>query len=242
MKRMICSFFAVMLLFCACAQPEPQGAGGSRVRSAVQSGELQFQPPSSEDVVANIHTSEGDIRVVLYPEYAPLAVENFCTLAQQGEYDGSSFHRVVKDFVVQAGDVSEDETPGRSIWGSPLLTEHTDKLHHYSGALCMAAHGGQDTHLSQFYIVATPQDNLQSEQALDSLRQAGLREEVVQAYEQAGGAPYLDNTATIFGQVYSGMDVVDEIASASVNEQSTPEQDIIIHSITIEQYDEVGEG
>ncbi|MDY3024118.1 MAG: peptidylprolyl isomerase, partial [Streptococcus hyovaginalis] len=63
-----------------------------------------------------ISTNLGDITVKLFPKYAPLAVENFITHAKEGYYDGLTFHRVIKDFMVQTGDPNGDGTGGKSIW------------------------------------------------------------------------------------------------------------------------------
>ena len=69
---------------------------------------------------ATLHTNHGDIEVVLFPEQAPKAVENFVTLAKQGYFDGLTFHRVVKDFVIQSGDPTGSGTGGqRSHGGRP---------------------------------------------------------------------------------------------------------------------------
>lgn len=236
---------AVVALLAACGRgdsssaSEPEvvpGTGGSKKRHEVESGELQFQPPAEGAPIAVIETSAGEIRMVLYPEVAPLAVENFTALAQAGYYDGTVFHRVVHDFVIQGGDGTGTGKGGASIWGQPYQTERSDKLHHYSGTVAMAAaDGAADTHLSQFYVLATPQDNL-DEAALAQLRDAGLREDVVQAYGQAGGAPWLDNTDTVFAQVYAGMDVVDAIAAAALNEDGSPRRPVEIISVRIESY------
>ena len=63
-----------------------------------------------------------------------------------------------------------------------------------------------------------------------------MRSEVVQAYRDGGGAPYLDNLNTVFGQIYSGMDVVDAICSVPVSDDGTPSEDVILESVTIGTY------
>ncbi len=237
---------AIMLLLsicllCACqgsaASSDVVTVGGSTKRDTIQSESVQFSPPGDDEVYATITTNHGDIRVILYPQYAPLAVENFCTLATLGFYDDTVFHRIIEDFIIQAGDATGSGLQGSTIWGTPFATESTDLLRHYSGALCVAAVDGEElAGTSQFYIVATPQ-NVLDETALQTMQTAGWSQEVIDTYAQAGGAPYLDHTDTVFGQVIAGMDVVDAICSVSVDENSyRPKNDIIIESITIENY------
>jgi peptidyl-prolyl cis-trans isomerase B (cyclophilin B) len=211
--------------------------GGSTRREAVVSDELQFVWPADDAVFATLRTSRGDVRLVLYPRLAPLAVENFCTLAEMGYYDSTEFHRVVRGFVIQGGDATGLGAGGHTIWGNVFDSEPSDQLHHYSGALCAAPIGGQSgAHNSQFYIVATAQDNV-SEATAANLRNSGMRAEVAEAYRQAGGAPYLDYTDTVFGQVVGGMDVVDTIAALPVEDGGNrPKNAVLIEGVTLENW------
>ncbi len=240
-RRLACLGLACLLAACgagggesASSQPQPEYVGGSTRREAVTSSEVQYIWPQSDAVFATIETSKGNIRAVLYPEYAPLAVENFCTLAEMGYYGDTEFHRVVRGFVIQGGDA--DGSGGHSIWGAPIQTERSDALYHFSGALCLAgADGKADTHLSQFYIVATPQGNL-SEEALARLSAVGRRSAVVNTYRDAGGAPWLDYTDTVFGQVVEGMDVVDAIASVGTDEADRPSSPVTVNAVRLENW------
>ena len=99
----------------------------------------------------------------------------------------------------------------------------------------MAHAGDSDENMSQFFIVATPSDSVDKDFA-DKLTELGVRSEVVQAYRDGGGAPYLDNLNTVFGQIYSGMDVVDAICSVPVSDDGTPSEDVILESVTIGSY------
>ena len=84
-----------------------------------------------------------------------MAVENFVGLAQQGYYNGLSFHRVIEGFLVQTGDATGTGAGGSTIWnGNSYPNEISDRLHHYAGAVAMAhAPDGASGNLSQFYIV-----------------------------------------------------------------------------------------
>lgn len=245
MKKLSALLLAVLLFCClalaGCTAPpddsEPEIVGGSTRREPVVSEELQFVWPADNSVFATLETGRGTIRLVLYPDEAPLAVENFCTLAQQGYYDGTSFHRIVEDFIIQGGDATGTGKGGASIWGRVYHTEISDKLHHYAGAVCAApVNGERDSHASQFYIVATPQSSV-SEASLANLQNSGMRQAVIEAYRQAGGAPYLDYTDTVFGQVIEGMDVVDTIVKMGVEEDTdTPKNPVLVEKVTIQNW------
>lgn len=94
----------------------------------------------------------GTIKAVLFEEDAPKAVENFITHAEEGYYDGLTFHRVINDFMIQGGDPKGDGTGGESVWGESFEDEFTDNLYNFRGALSMA-NSGKDTNGSQFFIV-----------------------------------------------------------------------------------------
>ena len=90
---------------------------------------------------------------------------------------------------------------------------------------------------SVFYVVQTlPGDQSVTQELVDAMNAAGYRPEVVSAYQTAGGAPYLDYTDTVLGQVYEGMDVVDTIGQTGVDENQKPTEEITINSVSIETY------
>ena len=223
----VVSLFAAGLMFgCGAASSRPP---------QFESDELQFTSPQNGDTIAVFDTNMGTFRAVLFPALAPLAVENFVTLAKQGYYNGVLFHRVVKDFVTQGGDPTATGSGGESIWGSPFADEFTDSLHNYTGALSMA-NSGENTNTSQFFIVDASADSVSTTLA-GQMQTGGYRQAVIDAYRAVGGAPYLDGKHTGFGQIYSGMDVVDKIAAVSVDEKTDrPKKDVVIESITIDTY------
>jgi len=205
------------------------GLGGEKLN--VDSTEIQFAQPQSGDVVAKIHTSEGDIEVLLFEKYAPKAVQNFKQLAQAGYYNEITFHRTVENFIIQSGSPDGTANGGNSWWGLEFEDEFTDKLHHYNGALAMANHG-RDTNGSQFFFVTAPIGEMSSD-AQQQMRDAGWREEVVSAYSQAGGLPQLDYRYTVFGQIYEGLNVAYKISRRETDETERPQKDITIESVEI---------
>ncbi len=110
----------------------------------------QFEEATGPKAI--IKTTMGDIEVVLFPDEAPKAVENFLTHAENGYYDGVSFHRVIADFMIQGGDPLGNGTGGESIWGEAFEDEFSSNLRNFRGALSMA-NSGADTNGSQFFIV-----------------------------------------------------------------------------------------
>lgn len=185
-------------------------------RPAVTSTELQFTAPQPGDTVAQIDTTAGTIHVILYPEKAPQAVDNFKGLAEQGFYTDTTFSRLEHGFCVQGGMNADNMTT--TIWdGNGYAPERTDSLHHYSGALAAAAdENGQCSGV--FYFVQTLPNSVDDTLAAQ-MSETGYRQEVIDAYKAGGGAPYLDYTDTVFGQVYDGMNVVDAIAQSGELEE-----------------------
>ena len=168
------------------------------------------------DTYATLVTSQGDIRVKLYPDTAPKTVENFIGLATgkvpwadpaTGErqsrslYEGTIFHRVIPQFMIQGGD------PLGTGRGGPGYTfeDEVNGPHRFDGAGRLAmANAGPNTNGSQFFITQVP-------------------------------TPWLDGKHTIFGQVVSGQDVVDAIASADRNPNDRPVEDVVLERVVIEQ-------
>lgn len=200
-------------------------------------------PQLSNEVAENeaevkIKTNTGDITIKLFPEEAPLAVENFLTHAKEGYYDGTTFHRVIEDFMIQGGDPEGDGTGGESIWngeddsidsGRGFKVEVSQYLYHIRGALAMANAGG-DTNGSQFFIVQNTDD--QSQILSDEI----YPQKIIDAYKD-GGYPTLDGYYTVFGQVIDGMDIVDKIAKVETTStdklENKPKKDITINSIEV---------
>jgi peptidyl-prolyl cis-trans isomerase B (cyclophilin B) len=144
--------------------------------------------------LALVHTSQGDFTVRFFNDRAPNHVKNFVDLAGSGFYDGTLFHRVIKDFVVQGGDPLTKDPKNAFIWGNAGKTDakgnpvtlkpEFNDTSHKRGIVSMARSSAPDSASSQFFVV-------------------------LKDY------PSLDRQYTAFGEVVKGMDVVDRIASAS---------------------------
>jgi len=101
-----------------------------------------------------LQTTQGIIELELFPDIAPLAVENFTTHVKNGYYNGIAFHRIIKNFMIQGGDPTESGRGGESIWGKAFKDEYKDKTFNKLGVLAMA-NAGPHTNGSQFFITTT---------------------------------------------------------------------------------------
>ena len=231
--RLACGLMAVLAL-AGCGKKN--AAGGSAVkRGTVKSDEIQFTGPQNGDTIAIFDTSLGEVRAVLYPQYAPMAVENFIGLSEAGYYNDTVIFSAQPGFAVEGGDASGEGTGGTTIWGgNGYPAESCDALRHYAGALCAAVDDTTGSCYSVFYVVAAEPGSVDESQQ-SAMSDAGWRSEVADAYSQAGGLPSLDFTDTVFGQVYEGMGVIDSMANAAADKEThRPTEDIVIRSITIE--------
>ena len=181
------------------------GCGSSSGNPKVPAGAT-----SSGGKHAAIETSEGSIELEFFEDDAPRAVENFRLLAEHGYYDGLTFHRIVRGFMIQGGDPNGDGTGGQSAWGPPFEDEIDPSSALYQGGyrrgLVAMANSGPDTNGSQFFILHADYP---------------LRPNYV-----------------IFARVVSGMDVVDALAATRTTlgadgEMSQPIDPPVIRTVTI---------
>lgn len=188
-----------------------------------------------------LETDSGDIRIELFNE-TPKHRDNFLRLVRSGAYDGVLFHRVIKDFMIQTGDVgSKNAKPGEAVGDTPeTYTVPAEicfpKLFHHRGALGAAREGDdvnpkRESSATQFYIVWGYKftdgqlDKVQQRlnERTDSTVQ--LTPEVHEAYKTVGGTPHLDGQYTVFGQVIQGLDIVDLIQRQPGDKNDRPLND-----------------
>jgi cyclophilin family peptidyl-prolyl cis-trans isomerase len=179
-----------------------------------------------------IKTSFGNIKVKLYNE-TPQHRDNFIKLVKEGFYNGSIFHRVINQFMIQGGGAKN----GTEDVGYTIPAEFNAKFIHKKGALAAArmpdqVNPNKASSGSQFYIV---QGRKFSDAELDGIEQRINKKftpEEREAYKTIGGTPHLDGAYTIFGEVIEGMDVIDKIAAAKTAAGDKPLEDI---KMTIEE-------
>lgn len=196
----------------------------------------QLQMPSQGEEVAVITTNHGEVKVRFFEKAAPKTVENFKTHAKDGYYDGVTFHRVMNEFMIQGGDPDGNGRGGESIWGDSFEDEFDPYYHNLRGALSMA-NAGPNTNGSQFFIVQKIDvDNNMIKDITKIGEEGGFTSEVIEAYKELGGTPWLDFRHSVFGQVYEGMDVVDKIASVKVGRNDKPVDPVVMEKVEIKIY------
>jgi len=190
---------------------------------------------ADKETVVVIKTSMGTIKAKLYND-TPLHRDNFIKLVNEGWYNGSPFHRVIKDFMIQGGQNAD----GRLDPGYTVPAEFKNNHFHKKGALAAARQGDQvnpkkASSGSQFYIV---QGKVYDDKWLDMFEDRSgkvLSATQRQAYKTVGGTPHLDGDYTVFGEVTEGLEVVDKIAAVKTGYMDVPTDPVTIISVTIEK-------
>ena len=146
------------------------------------------------------------IRLELYPETAPITVENFLDLVKKGFYNGLTFHRIISGFMIQGGDPDGNGMggPGYSIKGEIKSNGVDNPLKHEKGVISMARSMDPNSAGSQFFIMHE-------------------------------AAPHLDGQYAAFGKVIEGLDVVDDIASVETGFQDAPVEKVIMEKVEVEE-------
>ena len=190
---------------------------------------------SQERTTVLISTSFGDMVVELYNE-TPQHRDNFIKLVRERFYDGTLFHRIIPNFMIQGGDPdSKGAAPnvqlGNGGPGYTIPAEFVDGLFHKKGVLAAARLGDavnpkKESSGSQFYLV---QGQVYSEEKLRSFElRSGktYNEEQTKTYGSIGGTPHLDGAYTVFGEVVKGLDVIELIANQKRDKNNRPLKDV----------------
>ena len=191
----------------------------------------QAQKSTENETIVVIKTNYGTIKAKLYND-TPQHRDNFIKLVNEGWYNNTPFHRIIKDFMIQGGQNAD----GRLDPGYKVPAEIKSNHFHKKGALCAARQPDQvnpkkASSGSQFYIV---QGQKYDDQTLDMYENRlgkvfGAKQR--QAYKTVGGTPHLDGDYTVFGEVIEGMDVVDKIAAVKTGRMDAPVESV---TMTIE--------
>jgi peptidyl-prolyl cis-trans isomerase B (cyclophilin B) len=194
------------------------------------------------DCLVEMKTSHGTMIIKLH-DATPLHRDNFLKLVEENFYDGLLFHRVIKGFMVQAGDpqskhAKAEDRLGTGGPGYTIPAEIKDTLVHIKGALA-AARMGDDVNPtkassgSQFYIVHGRKISQSQLENFEMQKNIYYSSGVKNLLTQVGGAPALDKEYTVFGQVIKGLDVIDKIAESQTDASDRPIEDVKIISTKI---------
>ncbi|MGI6116844.1 MAG: peptidylprolyl isomerase [Bilifractor sp.] len=156
--------------------------------------------------IVTITMENGDVmKAELYPDVAPNTVNNFISLIQKNFYDGLTFHRIIKGFMLQGGDPNGNGMggPGYSIAGEFTSNGFQNDLRHTAGVLSMARTMEPDSAGSQFFIMHKD-------------------------------APYLDGQYAAFGKITEGMDIVDKLAQSETDYSDRPVTPVVIRTMTVD--------
>lgn len=196
-----------------------------------------------------LETTMGNIRIALYDE-TPQHRDNFLKLTKMGSYDSLLFHRVIKDFMVQSGDIfSKKAKPGQLLgMGDYDYTQEPEfrlpKIFHRRGVVAAAREGDEKnperrSGASQFYIVwGKIYDDRRldyTQTKLDSITNGAvqLTPEMREVYKTIGGTPHLDGQYTVFGEVTEGMDLIEKMQLVETDKNDRPLEDIRILKATV---------
>lgn len=164
----------------------------------------------AQNPIVTFEMENGDImKAELYPQIAPNTVNNFISLINKGYYDGLTFHRVIRGFMIQGGcpDGTGMGGPGYSIKGEFSQNGFTNELKHSPGVLSMARTMAPDSAGSQFFIMHQ-------------------------------NSPHLDGAYAAFGQIIEGMDAVNKIAETATDYSDRPMEPQIMKKVTVETFGE----
>jgi len=170
-------------------------------------------PDSEHDYLVTLETAYGNMMLLLFDE-TPRHKENFIKLAKAGVFDGNTFHRVIENFMIQSGDPSTSNKT--RTWENDIIPPHVPAeidttFSHKRGSVGAARYGGErnpekNSSPTQFYIV-----------------------------QHDRAAPHLDGEYTIFGQVMSGLEVIDSIAGKPTDDRDRPLEDVRIKNAEVEE-------
>lgn len=233
--------FIISLIFCVGVNAQTKAVPASQ-KKVVTKKSLQITSKADilpKEQMVEITTSFGVMVAKLYNQ-TPLHRDNFIKLIKQGFYDSLLFHRVIKEFMIQGGDPTSkyaadtSNVGGGSVPGEKISAEIMPSIYHKKGALAAARDGNPAKASSncQFYIVqGKKSDSAQLQGVYDkrvkvanpAFQFSSIQKEV---YGRIGGTPQLDQSYTVFGEVVSGLDIIDKIAAVATKPGDRPVENV----------------
>lgn len=214
---------------------------------------VQLEDVKDGDPICIIHTSEGDISAVLYPEYAPETVKNFTELAESGYYDNTYIYNIVENTYFAAGSPNKSGTVdiNKDSGNEEIPLEYSQNLWPFRGAIYSCTtkveKGFFKTLLNQAERFGGSRFGVcnsieMTDEVKKSLTSESSKEEIGKAFAEKGGIPNFSQQMTIFAQTYDGFDVIDKITSEITESETNyngyyqPKDDLRILNIEISEY------
>lgn len=249
MKKIIAAVLAAasILTFTGCRQSsDPPNGMASYNFKEMNTDYIQLKPPTAGDKIAVIDTDYGEIRVVLYEQYAPNTVQNFIKNAEAGIYDNMPVKGVRDDtyFLTGGKDDKKGNYIGRDSDDELVANEYSVDLWPFTGALLSFSEekGSSD---SRWFMVNNDAETL-TEEAINELKEgaqnredAAEREKIIAMFDkfyEVGGVFGLAGENTIFGQTYLGLDVVKQLTHIPADENGEATETVMIKSVTISEF------
>lgn len=181
-----------------------------------------------------ISTSYGEVIVKLFNE-TPKHRDNFIKLAKEGTFNGTLFHRVIKDFMIQGGDPDSKNAVAGQLLGDGDLgyrvdAEFVEGIFHKKGVLAAARDNNPEkaSSASQFYLVQGKKytDKELDQVEINRLKGKKIPENQREIYKSVGGTPFLDQSYTVYGEVVKGLEMVDKITALKTDSNNRPIEDV----------------
>ena len=208
---LICSIFIIGLFaLIGCGNSSTTEQGKENTEKTQKKSEQETKETNENLPIVTMKIKDyGTIELELYPEVAPNTVNNFISLANSGFYDGLTFHRVIKGFMIQGGDPDGVGTggPGYSIVGEFTSNGFANSLKHTKGVISMARSKNPDSAGSQFFIMVED-------------------------------APHLDGQYASFGKLIEGLEVADKIVNTKRDYSDKPYEDQVMKKVTVDTFGE----
>lgn len=250
MKKIIAAVMTAVsiLTLTGCRQTsDPPNAMGSYDFKEMNTDYVQLKAPTAGDKIAIIDTDYGEIRVVLYEQYAPNTVRNFIAKAEAGKYDNIPIKGVMNDTYFLTGGWEDEKGNyiGRDSDDELIKNEYSVDLWPFTGALMSFSENMGYSSDARWFVINTDAETLTSEtinelkQSANSREDETERENMIAMFDkfyEVGGVFGLAGYYTVFGQTYLGLDTVKELTHISSDKNYTATETVMIKSVTISEF------
>lgn len=236
---------AAALLLCGCRAGIGSNGMSSYDFSKMNTDFIQLKEPNEGDTIAIIDTDYGEIRAVLYEQYAPNTTAAFIERAESGEYDNKPVYAVMQNCYFMTGgyENSQGNYTGRSSNKELIDNEYTPDLWPFTGAmLSYSEKSGKSD--ARWMICGSDRENI-TQESINELKDSVMDRDddernklltLFDTFMEVGGAFGASGFATVFGQVYDGIDIVEQLCTIPTADDGRATEDVFIKSVTISTY------